>query len=78
MGPLIERLHMVGGHVIGGVLNKYDTRTSRGYASEYGYGTYGQTQVEPRRRPPAKSKRQLRVARAPDEARSAPGFPRAG
>jgi capsular exopolysaccharide synthesis family protein len=78
IGPLIERLHMVGGHVIGGVLNKYDTRTSRGYASEYGYGTYAQTQVDPQPRPPARGKRQLRVAEEPDEARSASGFHRAG
>jgi polysaccharide biosynthesis transport protein len=41
ISPLIERLTLVGGEVIGGVLNKYDPGRSRGYAAEYGYGSYG-------------------------------------
>ncbi len=46
IAPLVERLSTVGGRVIGGVLNKYDPRRSRGYAAEYGYGTYGRGQGE--------------------------------
>ena len=60
LAPLIERLRLVGGRVIGGVLNKYDPKTARGYASEYGYGTYGQAVYAEKPAAPKKLKSELR------------------